>query len=107
MTKYFRITAYNKKLDTSIIMDANGMFDQLWKFSAYLMEKGFDIISASDENYFIDYNISKAEFDTEHVILRANCNGKPENITQTIDDINYKAIKVGEKIYIPRKEERI
>lgn len=52
-------------------------------------------------------NITKAEPDNEHFILRANADGKPENITYELNGITYKAIKVGDKIYIPDKEQTI
>ena len=38
---YFRITAYNKEQDYSIIMDSYGAFNELWQFSSMLVDKGF------------------------------------------------------------------
>ena len=104
---YFRITAYYKDEDFSFIVDSNGMFEKLWQFSAYLIEKGIDIIEVSKQEKILDVNIEPAEEDTEHFILRAVKDGKPEYIEQCIDGVNYKAIKVGEKIYIPNKEEML
>ena len=45
--------------------------------------------------------------DDDHIILRANADGKPKETTYTIDGITYKAIKVGDKIYIPDKEKTV
>lgn len=42
---YFRITAYNREEDYSIIMDSYGAFNELWQFSSCLVNKGFSIIA--------------------------------------------------------------
>ena len=60
MKNYFRITAYHKGLNISMIMDSYGKFNELWEFSAYLVEKGFSILEVHRANKF-----------TDHVILRA------------------------------------
>ncbi|MBR4270632.1 MAG: hypothetical protein IKQ31_03035 [Clostridia bacterium] len=104
---YYRITAYYKDEDFSFIVDSNGMFEKLWQFSAYLVEKNIDIIEVSKEENLLDVNITPAEEDNEHFILRAIADGKPEYINQVINGTTYKAIKVGDKIYIPNKEEII
>jgi len=98
---YFRITGYYPKNDFCFIIDSNGMFEKLWQFSAYLVQKGFDIIEASKEENMIDCNIEKVKYDTEHIFLRASGFGKPKTTTKTIDGNTYKAIKVADKIYIP------
>lgn len=104
---YFRITAYNKEEDFSCILDSNGMFEKLWQFSAYLVSKGIKVIEVSKQEQMLDINIEPAPQDNEHIILRANTDDKPEYITQTINGITYKAIKVADKIYIPNIENRI
>ena len=98
---YFRITAYNKEEDFSCILDSNGMFEKLWQFSAYLISKGIKVIEASKQEQMLDINIEPAPQDNEHIILRANADDKPEYLTQTINGVTYKAIKVADKIYIP------
>lgn len=75
---YFRITAYNKEEDFSCILDSNGMFEKLWQFSSYLVNKGLNIIDASKLENIIDTNIKPAGEDTEHIILRATQDGKVE-----------------------------
>ena len=36
---YFRITAYNKEQNYSIIMDSYGAYEALWQFSSMLVAK--------------------------------------------------------------------
>lgn len=103
MTNYFRITAYYEKEDLSVIIDSNGMFEKLWQFSSYIVQKGLKVLEISNSDNFIDVNTELAEKDTQHVLLRAVCKGKPEHITQTIDGKNYKAVQVDDIIYIPDK----
>ncbi len=88
---YFRITAYNKEEDFSCILDSNGMFDKLWQFSSYLVNKGLNIIDASKLENIIDTNIKPANEDTEHIILRATQDGK-------VEPKDY-IIKVADKFY--------
>ena len=104
MNNNYRITAYCKEEDFSFIVDSNGMFEKLWQFSAFLVSKGLEIVEVSKQENILDVNITPAEEDTEHFILRAVKDGKPEYIEQNIDGVNYKAIKVADKIYIPNKE---
>ena len=101
---YFRITGYCPENDFCFIMDANGMFEELWQFSSMLVIK---VLEVSNADKFLDVNITPVEEDTEHIILRANADGKPEFIDQTIDGVTYRAIKVGTKIYIPDKEKQL
>lgn len=103
MENYFRITGYNEKDNYCFIVDSNGMFEKLWQFSAFLVQKGLKIIEVSKLENVIDTNIKKAEKDSEHIILRAISPGKPKYISETINGITYKAIKVADKIYIPSK----
>ena len=89
---YFRITAYNKEEDFSCILDSNGMFEKLWQFSSYLVNKGLNIIDASKLENITDTNIDNANVDTEHIILQATQDGKVEPKDYTI--------KVADKFYI-------
>lgn len=98
---YFRITAYYPEDNFSFILDSNGKFEKLWQFSAYLVSKGIKVIEASKQEQILDINIELAPQDNEHIILRANADDKPEYLTQTINGVTYKAIKVADKIYIP------
>lgn len=103
MANYYRITAYHIEKDISIIMDSYGLFEKKWQFSADLIKKGFDILEVSDDSQFLDGNIERlTEEYPDKFVLRAYMEGKPEYLTQTIDGTSYKAVKVGDKIYIPR-----
>lgn len=88
---YFRITAYNKEEDFSCILDSNGMFEKLWQFSSYLVNKGLNIIDASKLENITDTNIDNANVDAEHIILRATQDGKVESQNNII--------KVADKLY--------
>ena len=103
MENYFRITGYNEKDNYCFIVDSNGMFEELWQFSSYLIQKGLKIIEVSKIENMIDVNIKKAEIDNEHIILRAISPSKPEYTSETINGTTYKAIKVADKIYVPNK----
>ena len=98
---YFRITAYYPEDNFSFILDSNGKFEKLWQFSAYLISKGIKVIEASKQEQMLDINIELAPQDNEHIILRANADDKPKYLTQTINGVTYKAIKVADKMYIP------
>ena len=94
MKNYFRITAYHKKLNISMIMDSYGKFNELWEFSAYLVEKGFNIIEVHRANKFTDGNFPKVEQDNEHVILRAAQYGMPD-----IQNNSNKTVTVANRYY--------
>lgn len=103
MTHYFRITGYYLKEDICFIMDSNGMFEKLWQFSAYIVSKGCKILEVGTDETFLDIIIDKAEEDKTHVILRACGHGRPKYIEKKINDINYKAIEIEDKCYLPEK----
>ncbi len=103
MNNYFRITGYWSENDICFIIDSNGMFEKLWQFSSFLIQKGIKVLEASKEEQMLDVNIKKVKYDNNHIFLRANSKGKPEYKEETINNIAYKAIKVADKIYIPNK----
>jgi len=100
MTNYFRITGYWPENDCCFIMDSNGMFEKLWQFSSYLISKGLKVLKVSKLENVLDINIDKVQYDTEHIFLRANADGKPEFVNYSIDGISYPAVKVADKLYI-------
>lgn len=104
MANYFRITAFNENENISIIMDSNGRFEKLWQFSAMLVEKGFKILEVGSSEKFLDGNITKADEDLTHFILRASEYGKPEYTEYSYNGQTYKAVKVQNKTYIPDKD---
>lgn len=104
MANYYRITAYHKEKDISIIMDSYGYFEKKWQFSADLIRRGFEIIEVSSDEQFVDINIDKlVEEKSDKLILRALAEGSPKYLEYVIDGATYKSIKVGKKTYIPSK----
>lgn len=101
MSNYFRITAYHEAEDISVIMDSNGMFEKLWQFSSYMVQKGFKILEVGSDEKFLDVNIGKAEPEPDKLILRASDKGKPFYLDYELDGVTYAALKIGDKIYIP------
>jgi hypothetical protein len=89
---YFRIAAYNRDEDYSIIMDSYGAFNELWQFSSYLVEKGFSIIAVGNADFFTDGNIPKVNMPTDKLMLRAEAKERPIR--------DRKQITVGNKYYI-------
>ena len=102
MNNYYRITAYHPEKDISIIMDSFGLFEKKWQFSADLIKRGFKIIEVSDDTQFLDGNIERLTKEyPDKFILRATANGEPEYFEKNIGATTYKAVKVGDKTYIP------
>ena len=105
MNNYYRITGYCEKED--FCLDCYGMFEKLWQFSSLLLQKGLKVLEVGNDSKFIDGNIDRIDENSEKMFLRANADGKPEYITQTIDGVTYKAVKVADKIYIPDKTQTV
>ena len=101
MTNYFRITGYSPENDFCFIIDCFGVYEKMWQFSSHLVQKGLKVLEVSNDENFIDINITKAKEEPNHFILRATAEGKPEYIKQTINGIEYNAVKVADKLYIP------
>ena len=93
MANYYRITAYYPEKNISVIMDSYGMFEKLWQFSAFLVEKGFDIIAVSKKEDFSLGNIPKANPDKNNILLRACGKGRP-SIENNIIEIRGKLYSI-------------
>ena len=100
---YFRITGYEPKNDISFILDCNGKFEKLWQFSAFVISKGCKVLEVSNSGNFIDITLTKAEYDTKHIFLRAIQKGKPEYTTYSLNDTEHKAVRIDKHLYIPEK----
>lgn len=104
MANYYRITAYHKGKDISIIVDSYGYFEKKWQFSADLIRRGFDIIEVSDDTQFLDGNIERLTVPKQDKLtLRAYSMGKPKYISIYKKEIEPKTVVVGNKEYIPNK----
>ena len=87
---YYRITAYHPEKNISVIMDSYGMFEKLWQFSSFLIQKGFDIIAVGKDENFTDGNIERqTEPLPDKIILRACALNKP-NVTNGNIEVNGK-----------------
>lgn len=100
MANYYRITAYHKEKDISIIMDSYGYFEKKWQFSADLIRRGFDIIEVSDDTQFLDGNIDRLkEPRPNKLILRATAYGRPKTTIENVDGRNIKRVEINNKFY--------
>ena len=77
MSNYYRITAYHKATGISAILDSNGRFDAIWKFSAYLVAKGFKIIKVHTSDNFLVGNVDLLPTTSTKIHLRAAADGEP------------------------------
>jgi len=101
-TKYFRITGYHPKENYCFIIDSNGMFDMLWQFSSFLVQKGLKVLEVSTDEQFKDIDIKRAEENKNQMLLRANAKGQPQYSEKIINGVRYKVVTVGGKSYIPK-----
>lgn len=99
MSKYFRVTVYDRKKDMSLVVDSNGYFDQLWALSSQFVQKDFNILAVGTGDKFLDGDIPKMPHNTQHITVRAICKGKPKQTTCTQSNTTYKALQIGDKIY--------
>jgi hypothetical protein len=100
----YRITAYNKEINISVIMDSTEKLKNLEDFERYMVQKGFKIIESGTDDTFLGGNIKPPINYPEYVILRACQYGEPQERSLNIDGITYRAIKVNQKIYVPDKK---
>ena len=103
MNNYFRVTGYCKEQNIGFIVDSYGYYDQLWKLSSNLVQKGVEVIAVSDSNKCLNGNITWTDCDKNNLVVRATADGKPTETTFTVEGVTYKALKVGNKTYIPDK----
>ena len=52
MNNYYRITGYCESEDFCFIMDCYGMFEKLWQFSSYLLQKGLKVLEVGNDSKF-------------------------------------------------------
>lgn len=103
METYYRITAYNKKHDFTAILDCCDMFEQMWEFSALLVEKGFEILEVGRPAKFGEGNTPLTDKYPKKFVIRATQDGKPDYKYVNDNGDTKKAICVDFKYYIPQK----
>lgn len=101
MTNYFRITGYLPEQNISFVMDSYGAYEKLWQFSSELLRKGCKILFVGNSETFSDGTISKLSAVSKKPALRTIVSGSPAEETYTINGIDYSAIRIGDKVYIP------
>lgn len=107
MNDYYRVTGYCEQEDFCFIMDCYGMYEKLWQFSSLLIQKGLKVVEVGSDAKFLDGNIERIDRNGDKLILRATAEGKPEYVSQTIDGVTYKAVKVGDMIYVPDRSQTV
>ena len=103
MKTYYRITAYHKEKDFSVILDTYQMFEQLWEFSALLVEKGFEILEVGRPAKFGEGNTPITDKYPKKFVVRATQDGRPDYKYVNDNGDTKKAICVNFKYYIPQK----
>ena len=83
------------------------MYEKLWQFSSLLVQKGLKVVEVGSDAKFLDGNIERIDRNGDKLILRATAEGKPEYISQTIDGVTYKAVKVGDMVYVPDRSQTV
>ncbi len=101
----FRVTVYHPTEDFCAILDTIDFVEKLWELSAFLIQKGFKIIDATNSDKFIDVNIEPTPTYIKRIIVRACDKGKPEQLVKELDGKKYNAIRVNTRIYIPDREQ--
>lgn len=100
-TEYYRITANHAPAGLSIIADSYGMFEKLWQFSAYLVERGFRIIAVDREQFFIDGTMPKVKAPSEKIMIRAVGKDEPKMFPDTgYEDQTGIMVQLGDAVYL-------
>ena len=99
MANYFRITAYHPEKDISVILDSNGMFEKLWQFSSYLVQKGFKILEVGTGENLVEGTFPMVSEVSKKILLRGIDRGQPRIETTTYQERSCKAIMLYDKVY--------
>ena len=100
-TEYYRITAYHAPEGLSIIADSYGMFEKLWQFSAYLVERGFRIIAVDREQFFVEGTMPKVATMNEKIMIRAVSKDEPSKFPGTpYEDKAGVMVQLGDAVYL-------
>lgn len=103
-TIYMRATVYIPAQNKSYIFDVNGMFDAVWKFTEYLLDKGCEIVAIGDDDTFIDCNCGKDAILSGKVHKVSEQEGRPQQFEERhTDNRIYNAVMVGRCGYIPNR----
>ena len=95
MKNYFRITVYNPQSNVTAILDSNGYFDEIWKFSSFFVKNGWKVKAICEDGQFEDGNIPRIKEDADHIVLRACVIGvvEKENGVINVKGRHYKDLR--------------
>lgn len=104
-TEYYRITAYHAQEELAIIADSYGMFEKLWEFSKYLMERGFRVIAVDREQFFVEGTLEKMKEQSPKLMIRAIGKDEPKTFPNTpYEDKEGVMVQLGDAIYLSQVE---
>ena len=99
---YMRATVYIPAQNKSYIFDANGLFDEVWQFTLFLLNKGCEVIASGDEDTFIDCNCGRDATPNGKLHKVSEQEGRPQQFEERhTDNRIYNAVMVGRCGYIP------
>lgn len=108
MENYYRITGYSPQQDFCFILDCYGKFEKLWQFSSLLVQKGIQVLEVGKTDKFLAGQLDLIQKqDTNNLICRAIQKGKPQYTTYLQDGVQYKAVTIDNKAYIPDKTQTV
>ena len=87
------------KKDISVILDSNGMFEKLWQFSSYLVQKGFKILEVGTGENLVEGTCPVVSEMSKRILLRGIDRGQPRIETTTYQERPCKAITLYDKVY--------
>lgn len=99
MNTYFRITAYYPKENISATLDANGKYEELWEFSAFLVSKGFKILEVCESEQIAEATFPLINIKSSKILLRSVEKGIAEIQHFEHQGRKCKSITVGDKTY--------
>lgn len=107
-TIYMRATVYIPAQNKSYIFDVNGVYDAVWKFTEYLLDKGCEIIAVGDDETFIDCNCGTDTPMDGKMHKISEQEGRPQQFEERYNDNRiYNAVMVGHCGYIPNRNHSI
>lgn len=99
---YFRITVYHPQEDFSAILDANGKYEKLWEFSAFLVSKGLNIIAVCRAELIVPDTLEYVPLidkPSDKIMLRVIEKGKASCEEMEYESRKCKIVSVGTTAY--------
>ena len=104
-SEHYRITAYLASEGLAIIVDSFGMFEKLWEFSKYLMDRGFRVIAVDREQFFVEGTLERVKEQSPKLMIRAIGKDEPKTFPNTpYEDKEGVMVQLGDAIYLSQVE---